>query len=447
MASKPLPPSRLLALHLAGLIAAGTLLLSLPIAEAPGRHVGPLNALFTSTSAVCVTGLTVVDTSRDFSLFGQLVVLLLIQAGGLGYMTISTLVAVALGRRVTLQERLTLQEALNIDSREGLLRFAGWVFCFTLVFELTGAAVLAARWVVPYGLGRALYLGLFHAVSAFNNAGFSLFPDNLVRWRGDLTVNLVVTSLIISGGLGFLVLSELIRLRRRAPLSVHTKFVLTMTAALIAVGTLLIFGLERSNPQSLATMGTPQALLASYFQAVTPRTAGFNTLDIGGLRHATLLWLVCLMFIGASPGGTGGGIKTTTFGITLAALWSTVRGRKETVVFGRRLGADLVARAFVVSLTALLATALITWLLVWLEDRDLLATLFETTSAFGTVGLSIGQPGSVLSLSGHFSSAGRLLIAVLMYLGRIGPLTLAVALAGGAEQPRVRHAEAKVLVG
>jgi trk system potassium uptake protein TrkH len=212
---KPLSPPQLLALHIGGLIALGTLLLSLPVAAAPGRHVSVLDALFTSTSAVCVTGLIVVDTPKDFSLLGQIVVMLLIQAGGLGYMTISTLIAVTLGKRVTLQERLTLQEALNIYTREGLLRFAGTVFRFTLVLELSGAAILAARWAPEFGIARASYLGLFHAVSAFNNAGFALFSDNLVRFRGDLTVNLVITTLIICGGLGFLVLSEVVRLRRR----------------------------------------------------------------------------------------------------------------------------------------------------------------------------------------------------------------------------------------
>lgn len=447
MRRKPLSPPQLLALHLAGLIAAGTLVLSLPVAAAPGRHVSVLDALFTSTSAVCVTGLIVVDTPKDFSLVGQIVILLLIQAGGLGYMTISTLVAVALGRRVTLQERLTLQEALNLYTREGLLRFAASVFRFTLVLELGGAAILTARWAPELGLGRASYAGLFHAVSAFNNAGFALFSDNLMSFRGDLTVNLVVTTLIICGGLGFLVLSELARLRRRAALSVHTKFVLTMSAILIAAGTLAIFALERQNPQSLGPLGTGEALLASYFQSVTPRTAGYNTLDIGALTAPTLFLIILLMFIGASPGGTGGGIKTTTFGITMAALWSTVRGRNEPVVFRRRLAPDLVAKAFFISLIAFLAVNLISWLVLFAERKDFLSTVFETMSAFGTVGLSMAPAGTSVSFSGSFTAAGKLLEVGMMYLGRVGPLTLAVALAGGAARVRLRYPEAKVLIG
>ena len=429
------------------LVAVGTILLRLPIATEPGRHISLVNAFFTSTSAVCVTGLIVIDTPRDLSLFGEVVLMLLIQAGGLGYMTISTVVAVALGKRITLQERLTLQEALNIHTREGLLRFAGTVLKMTLVLEGIGAAILAWRWRSQFGVVGGAYLGLFHAVSAFNNAGFSLFSDNLAGYRGDLTVNLVVTSLIICGGLGFVVLSEIGRLRQGAQLSLHTKFVVALTAVLIAGGTAAIFLLERHNPRSLGPLGTGEAWLAAYFQAVTPRTAGFNTLDIGALYLPTLFLLMLLMFIGASPGGTGGGIKTTTFGIAVLALWATVRGRAEPTAFRRRLPPEVVARAFFVSFIAFLAVNLIATLVLITERCDLMSTLFETTSAFGTVGLSTGHAGSILSLSGHFSWAGKLLISLMMFMGRVGPLTLAVALAGGQHAARVRYPEGKVLIG
>jgi trk system potassium uptake protein TrkH len=263
MRRMPLAPPQLLSLHIAGLIAVGTILLWAPVSAAPGRQITFVNALFTSTSAVCVTGLVVVDIAKDFSRFGQVVLMLLIQAGGLGYMTISTLVAVALGRRVTMQERLTLQEALNIYTREGLLRFAGTVFKMTLALELAGAAILAVRWASDLGPTEAAFSGLFHSVSAFNNAGFSLFWDNLMGYRGDLTVSLVITTLIICGGLGFLVLSELARIRQRVALSVHTKFTLVITAVLVVGGTLGIFLLERHNPRSLGSLGPGEALLAS----------------------------------------------------------------------------------------------------------------------------------------------------------------------------------------
>ncbi len=439
----------MLSIHILGLVTAGGLLLSLPIAAAPGRHVSVLDAFFTSTSAVCVTGLIVIDPPKDLSLFGQLVLMLLIQAGGLGYMTISTLIASALGKRVTLQERLTLADALNVHSMEGLLRFAGTVAALTITLELGGAFLMGWRFSADLGWTRGLYFGLFHSVSAFNNAGFSLFSDNLMGYRGDLTINLVVTTLIICGGLGFLVLAELLRwrYRRRPVLSTHARVVLGTTVFLLATGTMLIYVIERGNPATLGPLGTGQALLASYFQAVTPRTAGFNTIAIGSMAAPSLFLIVALMFIGASPGGTGGGVKTTTFTITMAAIVATVRGRRDPEVFGRRLSAETVARAFAVEVIAFLALNAVVALLLVVERRDLMATLFETASAFGTVGLSMGHPDSPLSLSAFFSGSGKLLIMGMMFMGRVGPLTLAFALAGRAGQPSLRYPEGKVLIG
>lgn len=441
-----LSPAQLLAFSLAGLIAAGTLLLSLPF-SATRQPLTLVDAFFTSTSAVCVTGLIVVDTPVDLSWFGQIVVLLLIQAGGLGYMTITTVVAVAIGRQLSVQERLTLQEALNVQSMEGLIRFTLTVFKLTIAFELTGAALLAARWTGEYGFPRALYYGLFHAVSAFNNAGFALFSDSLIGFRGDWVVNLVVCGLVISGGLGFVVLTELGHRRKQERLSVHTRLVVTMSALLIAAGTIVILLLEHGNPRTLGTLGPGEAVFAAFFQAVTPRTAGFNTLEIGAMMPATLFFLMVLMFIGGAPGGTAGGVKITTFAITVAALWATVRGADDPTLFRRRLGPPLVARAFFISLIAFLALNVIAALLLITEDRELLPTLFEATSAFGTVGLSTGEGGAPVSLAGHFSTTGKLLVAGLMYMGRIGPLTLAVAVAGRGPRPRLRYPEGKILVG
>lgn len=443
---KQFSPAQLLASSFAGLIAVGTMLLWLPIAAAR-EQLSLLDAFFTATSAVCVTGLTVVDSSHDLSIVGQLIVLVLIQAGGLGYMAVSTVVAVAIGKQLTVHERLTLQEALNVQTMDGLIRFVLNVFKLTLIFEGVGAVVLSLRWMGEMGAIRALYVGLFHSVSAFNNAGFSLFSDSLMRFRDDPIVNGTVTALIVCGGLGFVVLTELGRLRQTRRLSVHSRVVLAMTAVLIVGGTLAIFALEYRNPRTLGELAVPQALRASFFQAVTPRTAGFNTLDVGSMTPATLFLLMVLMFIGASPGGTGGGIKTTTFGITVAALWATVRGAREAVVFKRRLAPDLVARAFFVSLIAFLAVNGVAALLLITEGRGLLPTLFETISAAGTVGLSTGEGGAPVSLTGHFGAAGKLLIGATMYMGRIGPLTLAVAVARGGTPARVRYPDGKILVG
>jgi len=446
---RQLSPSQFLAFSFLGIIAGGGVLLSLPFAHAAGRTVSVLDAFFTSVSAVCVTGLIVVDTPVDLSVFGQVVVMLLIQAGGLGYMTLSTVFAAAIGRSTTLQERITLQEALNVQDMNGLVRFAGTVLKLTLAFELAGALVLALYWWPSMGLATAAWRGLFHAVSAFNNAGFALWSDNLMSWRGDLVVNLVITSLIIAGGLGFFVWTELLTRRTsRVKMSVHTRLVVLATTALLIGGTVLLLALEWNNPRTLADLPVSEKLLAAWFQSVTTRTAGFNTIDIGAMTVPALFVMMGLMFIGASPGSTGGGVKTSTFSITLAALWATVRGADDTVVFKRRLAPELVAKAFFISLIAFVTMNSVAWLLLLTEGRSLLPTLFETTSAFGTVGLSMGESGAPVSLSAFFTPAGKWLMMLMMFIGRLGPLTLAIAVARrSAAQAKIRYPEGKILVG
>ena len=439
-------PAQVLVASVVALIAGGAILLRLPV-SASGASLSTIDAIFTATSAVCVTGLIVVDTPVDLSPFGQVVVLLLIQVGGLGYMAITTVVGVALGKQLSVHERLALSEALNVHSMEGLARFALTVLKLTLAFELTGAVILAVWWMDEMGPGRAAYVGLFHAVSAFNNAGFALFSDNLMRFRSDPVVNLVITTLIIAGGLGFIVLSELRRWRWRIRLSAHTRLVLWTSAALVAGAMVVILFVERDNPRTLGPLPLSEATMVAWFQAVTPRTAGFNTLDIGALRPATLFLMLVLMFIGAAPGGTGGGVKISTFMITVAVLWAMVRGSTEPTLMRRRLPQPLVARAFSICLIAFLALNVIAGVLLVTEGRDLLPTLFETTSAFGTVGLSTGHTGSPLSLAGHFSGAGKLLLVLMMLMGRVGPLTLAVAIARRGSPPPIRYAEGKFLIG
>lgn len=444
-----LSPPQFLAASILGLIAFGTIVLALPAASANGQSIGVLDSFFTSTSAVCVTGLIVRDTPKEFSTLGQVAIMLLIQLGGLGYMTISTVLASLLGRSVTMQERLTLQEALNAQDLEGLVRFAGTVLKLTLVFELSGAAILAARWWSELG-PTALWYGLFHSVSAFNNAGFALWSDNLIRWRGDVTVNMVISLLIICGGLGFFVLAELTKLRHlHLAVSLHTKVVLTATSILLFGGTCAIAALEWNNPRTFASGWTlGERLLAAWFQSVTARTAGFNSMDNGAMTQPALFVTMALMFIGASPGSTGGGVKTTTFSITVAALWATIRGNQEPQLFNRRIPAELVAKAFFVSLIAFLGLNAVAGAVLITQGRDLLPTLFETTSAFGTVGLSMGENGSVVSLSAFFTPIGKLLMAGMMFMGRVGPLTLALALAArAAARAKIRYPEGKVLIG
>jgi trk system potassium uptake protein TrkH len=447
MQRRPLSPPQVLAVSFGALILTGAALLSLPVATATGAALSFVDALFTSTSAVCVTGLIVVDTPHALSTFGQVVVLALIQAGGLGYMTLSTIVAIALGKRMTIQERLVLREALNLESMEGLVRFVMTVVKVTVAFELAGAVILTWRWSSQFPLEHAAYLGIFHAVSAFNNAGFSLFSTSLVSYAGDPVVNFTVAGLIICGGIGFLVLSEMGRFRRWVTLSLHTRVALVATGLLLVTSTLGVFLLERHNPATLGGLSGHDAWMAAFFQAVTARTAGFNTVDIGRLTHPTLFLLMALMFVGAAPGGTAGGIKVTTLAVTVVALWATMRGRLEAVLFKRRLPPELVARAFFISLTAFMALNVIAALILIVEHQKLVPALFETTSAFGTVGLSMSPPGSAVSLSGGFSYAGKLLVTAMMFMGRVGPLTLAVAVVGRRTRERLRYPEGKVLIG
>jgi trk system potassium uptake protein TrkH len=268
-----------------------------------------------------------------------------------------------------------------------------------------------------------------------------------MRYRGDWIVNLVVSTLVICGGLGFVVLTEIGRVRQYRRLSTHTRLVVTLTAAALVVTTALIWIIERNNPRTLQPLGIGEALLASYFQAVTPRTAGFNTLDIAAMQHASLFLLIVLMFIGAAPGGTAGGVKISTFSITVALIWAMVRGAPEPTLLRRRIPALLVARAFSICLIGFLTLNVVAGLLLFTEGRELLPTLFETTSAFGTVGLSMSEAGAPVSLAAHFSAVGKVLVIVMMFMGRIGPLTLAVAVARRREVVRVRHPEGKFLIG
>ncbi len=435
-------PPQVLVFGFLSLIFTGAILLTLPAAVKPGQQVNFLTSLFTATSAVCVTGLTVVDTAGHWSTFGQAVILSLIQVGGLGFMTMATFFAMLLGRRIGLRQRLIMQESLNQTNVAGIVRLAKYVLIFTFSVEMFFAAVLAVRWSADLGWQKSIWYGIFHAVSAFNNAGFDLFGNyrSLTGYVEDVTVNTCVTALIILGGLGFSVVVELIQYFKgtRRYLTLHTKLVLLVTGFLIIGGTALIFALEKQN--ALLNLSTKGKFLASFFQAVTPRTAGFNTLDIAYLRPATQFLLILLMFVGASPGSTGGGVKTTTLGILAAFVWSFARGRADVEVFRRRLAREQIYKAVTIICISLLLVVTVSFLLSITESASFLAVLFETVSAFGTVGLSTG-------LTPQLSVPGRILIAATMFLGRVGPLTVAFAAAQVRSRASLRYPEEKIMVG
>lgn len=442
MLPKRFSPAQVLLLGFAGMILAGGLLLATPWASETGHPLRFLDALFTSTSAVCVTGLVVVDTADQFSTFGEIVVMLLIQAGGLGFMTVSTLIALALGRRVSLQERLVIREGLNGDSLTGIVRLVRAVVLTTAVIELTGMSLLATRFIPEYGAGKGLYFSLFHAVSAFNNAGFDVLGGfrNLTPYVEDPVISLTISALIVLGGLGYTVIFDLTRKRQVDKLTVHSKLVISITLALITLGAGLIWLFEHNNPQTLGSLSPTGQLLAAIFQSITPRTAGFNTVNMSALRSSTWILMIVLMFIGASPGSTGGGVKTSTIGVIFATVLAAIRGDADTVIFRRRISAELVRRSLAIVTLASLLLLVTTMLLTFTEKFSPVQLLFEATSAFGTVGLTTGITTKV-------SDIGRVLLIALMYTGRVGPLTLAAAIAARQKQHRTRLAEGRVLVG
>ncbi|MBW5447310.1 Trk family potassium uptake protein [Cohnella sp. CFH 77786] len=435
-------PPKLLVLGFALIILAGAQLLTLPISSAAGQSTRWIDALFTATSATCVTGLVVVDTGTYYSTFGQIVILVLIQVGGLGFMTMATLFAVFLKRRISLKERLVLQEALNQSSIEGIVRLVRKVLVYTLFIELAGAISFSLRFMFDMAPGRAIYYGVFHAVSFFNNAGFDIMGAfrSFTMYVGDPWMNVTAMLLIVLGGIGFVVLADLVDFRSKRRLSLHSKVVLSMSGMLILIGTIVIFTFEYTNGRTMGPLGFGEKLLSAMFQSVSPRTAGVNTLDIASLRQATQFILIVLMFIGASPGSTGGGIKTTTFAALIGAVNTMIRGKEDVVMFNYRLAKERVYKALTVTLFALALVMTATMILSTTEDHHFLMILFEVTSAFGTVGLTMG-------LTPHLTLVGKIIIILMMFIGRLGPLTLSYAIAPKPGRVLYRNAEGKIIIG
>ncbi|MCM3766353.1 TrkH family potassium uptake protein [Neobacillus niacini] len=438
-----LDPPKILVLGFATLILIGAILLTMPISTVDGQGLSFLNALFTATSATCVTGLVVVDTGTTFTMFGQWVILSLIQIGGLGFMTIATLFALLLGKKISLKERILLQESLNNLSMDGIVRLAKRILIFTAVIEILGAMLLAIRFSFDMPLKKAIYYGIFHSISNFNNAGFDLMGEfrSLTGYVEDPTISLTVCALITLGGIGFIVMNELFEYRKTKRLSLHTKVVLVSSSILVAVGTILILLLEFSNDKTLQPLSFTGKILASLFQSITPRTAGANTLNIPDLTQSTLLLIIFLMFIGASPGSTGSGIKTTTFTTLIGAVWSQIRGKEDVILFRQRIEYETIYKALTVTVSALFLVLTVTMFLTITEPgKDFLMILFEATSAFGTVGLSMG-------LTPELSPIGRCIIIFTMFAGRVGPLTIAFAVTMRRKPDAFRYPKGKIMIG
>ncbi len=412
------------------------------------QRLNLVDALFTATSATCVTGLTVVDTGQQFTLFGQLVILLLLQVGGLGIMTFSIFFTVLMGKRMSMADKLVMQDTLQYFELDNIGRLIKRILLVTLSIEVLGAIPLFLRWRAGMGAEKAFYYAIFHSVSAFCNAGFSLFPKGMEPFQHDIIINLGMISLITLGGLGFVVLMDMTRFfmlklkKKSCRLSLQSKVVLSTSLGLIITGTLLIWLLELNNP---ATDGT---FLSCLFQSVTARTAGFNTLPIGALSTTSLIIIIILMYIGASPGSTGGGIKTTSFTIFVATLRSMVYDREQVHLFHRTIPRKSIHKvAAIIGLSAFLIIMATIALILTEKNQAFgaqkgypLRILFEVVSAFGTVGLSTG-------ITPMLSKLARFFVTLIMFIGRIGPLTLALALGRIKTPPSYKYPEGRITVG
>lgn len=426
----------------------GTLLLMLPISTRPGQAIGFLDSLFVSTSSICVTGLSTVNIGQTFSAFGQVVLLLLIQFGGLGIVTFTTMVLWLFGRRITLADRMLIQSAYNLDTLSGLVRLTMRILKVTLCLEGLGAVGYAIVFIPEYGY-RGIWYSIFHAVSAFCNAGIDLLGGNsFCGYRDNVIMNLTTVFLIIVSGLGFPVYWEVARVLRPRrsdgrygrKMNLQAKIVLTATLALILAGAALTLLFEYDNPATLGPLGWPRKALAALFQSVTLRTAGFATIPQESFRPASCLAYLVLMFIGGSPAGTAGGVKTVTIVMLIASMLANIKGKKDVTVMNRKIADEAIRRCVAIVTFSFSVLMALTVALLAVQRSDFLDTLYEMTSAIATVGLSRG-------LTGALYPAGKLIVTLTMYLGRIGPITLALVFNSRTPADNISYADSKVIIG
>lgn len=441
--------SRTVCLGFVALIALGTLLLLMPFATSDGSWNDPIVALFTVTSAVCVTGLVVVDTGSYFSFWGELIILVLIQLGGLGYMMISTFLMLLIGRKFELRQRLAMTESFDRPFLQGSTNLVRSIIATTLIFEITGIFLLLKVFWADFDSAQSIWFAIFHSISAWNNAGFGLFPDNLMSYHSSWLINLVIPGLIIFGGLGYQVIIEmylwlenrLTNKRERFVFSLNLKVVISTTIFLLVLGTVAFFFTELKNQATLAPFPLHEKILAAWFQSVVTRTAGFNSIDIGKMTTAGLLFTIGLMFIGASPSGTGGGIKTTTLRIITNCTRSVLQGNEKVVIYQREVPNSLILKAVAVVFGSAMTVICVTFIISFLDPQfDSIQILFEVVSAFATVGLSTGITASL-------SSWTKLLLIITMYIGRVGVLLLMAAILGEPRPSVVEYPEENLLVG
>lgn len=439
-----LKPVQILALGFALVILIGALLLSLPVSSQSGESTNFVDCLFTSTSSVCVTGLITRDTATYWSTFGKCVIISLIQIGGLGFMSFTTLVFLLLGKRITLKERLVMQEAMNFFSLQGLVKMSRYILLFTFSIEGIGALILSTQFIPQFGVMKGIAYSIFHSISAFCNAGFDLMGNfsSLTSYYDNSVVIITISMLIITGGLGFFAWNELYHRKKTSRFTLHTKVVVTSTILLIIIGTIFMFIFEHNNPNTLLDMSLKDKILNSFFAAVSPRTAGFNSIATDGMSGAGKLLTIILMFIGGSPGSTAGGIKTTTLVVLIFTILCLIKGREDTEINQKRLCKELVYKAIVIFIMSLTLIMGVTLVLSFTEvGFNLEQILYEVVSAFGTVGLTLG-------ITTELSVIGKIIISISMYFGRVGPLTIVLALAKKhSNRGNIKYPEEKILVG
>lgn len=439
---KKLSPSRKLILGFLLAILLGTFILMMPFSLREGEKLNFLSSLFTIVSAVCVTGLTVVDVSKVFSPAGDLIIIFFIQLGGLGVMTFSSILFLVMGKRMTFYERELLKEERNADSSGEISSFIKKLLLTVFIIESIGAIILTWEFSKEMPLNKAVFYGIFHSISAFCNAGFALFSNNLEAYKANPVINLTIGYLITLGGIGFAVITSVIMVIRRGidRFNLTSKVAIIMSVILTFGGMILFFVLEYSNPATLGDLNFVQKVLASYFQSVTLRTAGFNTIPLGELRNSTIFMCCILMFIGASPGSTGGGIKTTTFGVILFYVIGIVKKKENVEIFNRRLDWEIMNRALAILVLAITYVIIVIMLMLIAENFSPKEIMFEVISAFGTVGLTLGITPDLTTFS-------KLLLIVTMFIGRLGPMTFALAIGETKKKALSKYPKENILVG
>lgn len=433
-------PPLYLTLGFAILIIIGGCILSLPIFTRSGKATNLVDSIFVASSASCVTGLTTVNTAEHWNTYGHILILILIQIGGLGVMTLATLFPLLLRKKIGLKSRQILKEQLNIDTLQGIMKLFRYVLVFTFLVEILGAILLSLRFVPIFGMAKGLWYSIFHSVSAFCNAGFDLLGDSIYPYRNDNLINITLMSLVVIGGLGFMVTAEIFRKKSFEKLSTHAKLVLIISASLIVIGTLTFYLIESQAGGVLYKEGFKNSIMQSAFQSVSARTAGFYSVKLNQMHDTSVLLLIILMVIGGSPGSTAGGLKTTTFGVLILSTISIFKQEDEVTIFNKHIEPKIIRKALAIIMVYLGLIFIVIFILSLSENFKVIDISYEVSSAFATVGASRG-------ITGDLSTLGKILITISMYLGRIGPMTMAYSIGLKSKTKYIRYPEANISIG